>query len=76
MWLFPPSFYDFTWGMPRGWFGKSMVNLPSKITKQIDGQTVLITNFRYETDTQGYVTELFSQSEGESETLDFVFTYK
>ena len=65
-----PSSMDFTHdyvGIPCGWYGKSALNLPSKVTNKGDNfQNV--TTYRYETDDKGYPIRIFVQeNDGDEE---------
>jgi len=47
---------------PAAWLGKSTTNLPSKVTWWIeDHYSTYTTTYRYETDSEGYVTKIFGQ---------------
>ena len=65
--------------MPRGLFGKSNKNLPSKIKER--GIWNKENTFRYETDSNSYVTKVFRTEHGDSianleERLYMVISYK
>jgi hypothetical protein len=62
--------------LPCGWFGKSTANMPSKITIQYDQEGTVVTTYRYETDSDGYITEVFTQINGEDEQLTLAISYQ
>jgi len=63
--------------MPYGSFGKTTLNMPAKITRQEMGFSYSsVKTFRYETDKDGYVTEIYSSSDDEDEELMMAIQYK
>ena len=54
------GFSEGSGGLPRGWFGKSTINLPSKKIIKYDTD-VYTTTYRYEIDAEGYVTKMYDE---------------
>ena len=69
------EFYLFTVSIPRGWYGKTVKNLPSKVITQSDFGSDVVTTYRYEIDDKGYPTKIFVQ-ENEEEELRTVIEYE
>jgi hypothetical protein len=61
--------------LPHVWFGKSLSNMPSKVTtKRMDGSEN-VTIYRYETDFENYPIRIFEQKNNDSEELRIVVEY-
>ena len=69
------EFHRFHVGFPRGWNGKSALNLPSKITNKGDTFEE-VTTYRYETDRKGYPIRIFVQENDGDEELRTVIEYE
>ena len=63
-------------GIPRGWYGKSTLNLPSKIIAKTEGYKETILTYRYETDEEGYPVKIFETIDNGEEVLRTVIEYK
>lgn len=72
-----PCSWDFgrLMGIPRGWYGKSALNLPSKASTQNEDGLEDVTTYRYETDADGYPVKIFVQKNNDSEALGAVIEY-
>ena len=57
-------------------FGKSVLNMPSKRTIQVDNGNEGIMTYRYETDEKDYPIKIFVQENDEREFLRSVIEYK
>jgi hypothetical protein len=72
-----PCSWDFgrLTGIPRGWYGKSVLNLPSKASTQNEDGSEDVTAYRYETDADGYPVKIFVQKNNDREALGAVIEY-
>ena len=55
--------------VPYGLLGKSTTNFPTKCTIKRVGETDIVRTFRYETDTNGYVTKMYESYNGGKESM-------
>ena len=62
-------------GTPYGWYGKSTLNLPSKIVHKREDGTEDITTIRYETDTDSYPVKIFVRENNSKEALRTIIKY-
>ena len=69
------EFFLIDFSAPRGWYGKSILNLPSKVTIQSEFGSDVVTNYRFETDKKGYPIRLFLRENDKDEKLRTVIEY-
>ena len=62
-------------GIPCGWYGKSTLNMPSKIIRKREDGSEDITAIRYETDENGYPIKIFVRENSGNEALRTAIMY-
>ena len=69
------DFFLTDFSVPKGWYGKPIRYLPFKWISRSESGADDISIYRYETDSRGYPTRIFVQTNGEDEELRTVIYY-
>jgi len=71
------DFYLTDFISPRGWYGKSIPYMPSKITfhSDLNGSGQSVSTYRYEIDEKGYITKIFVKLNDNNEELRTIIEY-